>query len=720
MIKRTFIALIGFGMIWATAKADEGMWMPVLLQKLNIADMQAKGFKLSAEDVYSINQASLKDAVVLFGRGCTGELVSDQGLLLTNHHCGLSYIQQHSSLANNYLENGFWAMDKSEELSNPELTATILKYMKDVTVQALEGVDDQTNDIDREKRVRTNTDRIVRDAVKGTHYKASVRPFFGGNQYFLFVNEVFEDVRLVGAPPSSIGKFGGDTDNWVWPRHTGDFSVFRIYADANNQPAAYSPGNVPYKPAKHFKISTKGINENDFTMVFGYPGTTQQYVPSFHIEMLQNQQYPELVDLRSKKLDIIKKWMRSDKAIQIKYTSKDASIANAWKKWTGEIAGLKRLNAVAAKQEFEAGFQQWANAQGNTQYQAILAGYAAIYPKYTPLKVTEQYLLELYYRNGIEVTELANELVPLYNQWNEKDRDAKKTEKILSKTKTIAEAFFKDYDPRVDQEMTVAMLAAYLQKIPAEYKLDVFNTIDKKYKGNITAYATHLFKSSWLVDAEKTKVLLDMEPAKAINHLEEDAGWQLFLSISKMYGNVVVPQLTELNSAINRLNRLYIAAQMEYQPKKSFYPDANLTLRVAYGSIKGYKAADAVHYNYFTTLDGIIEKSKMGVYDYVIPERLQELYDARDFGPYAVNGKVPVAFVADNHTTGGNSGSPVLNDKGELVGINFDRAWDGITSDLVFNHEQSRNISLDIRYALFLIDKYAGAGYLLDEMELVW
>lgn len=720
MIKRTFIAFAGLCLLAMQAKADEGMWMPILLQKLNIDDMQAKGFKLSAEDVYSINQASLKDAVVLFGRGCTGELVSDQGLILTNHHCGLDYIQQHSSLAHNYLDNGFWAMDKSEELPNPELAATILKRMEDVTAQALEGVDAQMNETDREKRIRLNTERIVREAVKGTHYKALVKPFFGGNQYFLFVNEVFQDVRLVGAPPSSIGKFGGDTDNWVWPRHTGDFSVFRIYADANNQPAPYSTNNVPYKPAKHFKISAKGVNEGDFTMVFGYPGTTQQYVPSFHIDMLQTQQYPKLVDLRGKKLEIIKKWMRSDKAIHIKYASKDASIANAWKKWTGEIAGLKRLNAVAAKQQFEAGFQQWANASGNAQYQTILADYAAVYPKFAPLKVTEQYLLELYYRNGIEVAGLASELAPLYELWKEKEPNADKLEKTLAQTKTAVGAFFKDYDARVDQELTVALLTAYQQQIPADYKLSVFNLINKKHKGNIDAYAAHLFKASALVNAGKTMALLDMEPSKAAKLLERDNGWQLYVSIMDMYSKTVVPKLSELNTQMNKLNRLYIAAQMEYQPQKTFYPDANLTLRVAYGSVKGYKAADAVHYTHFTTLDGIIEKSKMGVYDYVVPERLTQLYDAKDFGLYAVNGRVPVAFVADNHTTGGNSGSPVLNANGELVGINFDRAWDGITSDLVFNRQQSRNISLDIRYVLFIIDKYAGAGYLLDEMALEW
>jgi hypothetical protein len=701
------------------AKADEGMWLPILLSKLNIADMKAKGFKLSAEDIYSINQASLKDAVVMFDGGCTGEIVSDQGLLLTNHHCGLDKIQSHSTLEHNYIENGFWAMSQSEELVNPGITATLLKRMEDVSAKALEGVTDGMPEADRQKQIKTNCERITREATAKTHYKAMVKSFFGGNQYFLFVNEVFEDVRLVGAPPAAIGKFGGDTDNWMWPRHTGDFSVFRIYADKNNQAAPYSADNVPYKPAKHFGISAKGIKEGDFTMVFGYPGTTEQYVPSFHINMLQNHLYPKLVDIRTQKLNIIKKWMASSEAISIQYTSKDARIANAWKKWKGEIAGLKRLNAIDNKKQFEEGFQQWANQQPDKGYNKLINDYSTIYPSYIPLKTTEQLIYELTYRNGIEIMEIAYQLRPLYAEWTSPAKTKEAMDDLKTSSKAEIELFFKDYCVDVDKEMAVALLNFYKTNVPDSFALDIYKTIDKKFKGNTQAYVNYLYKNSFLTNQQKVLQLIDADPAKATKILSADAGWKLYQSLMRM-GATVSAQLAEKQAIIAQLNRNYIAAKMLYEPQKMFYPDANSTLRVAYGNVKGYTAADAIDYNYFTTLDGIMEKSMMDVPDYQVPARLKELYKAKDFGRYNVNGTVPVAFVANNHTTGGNSGSPVLNANGRLIGINFDRAWDGVTSDLVFNKQQSRNISVDIRYVLFIIDKYAGAGYLLDEMDVEW
>lgn len=706
-------------LLLSPAKADEGMWMPLLLAKLNITDMQAKGFKLSAEDVYSINQASLKDAVVLFDGGCTGEIVSDQGLMLTNHHCALDNIQWHSTVANNYIENGFWAKNKSEELPNPGVTAMILKRMEDVTDKALEGITNETTEAERTKRIRTNCDKIAREAIANTHYKSQVKAFFGGNQYFLFVNEVFEDVRLVGAPPAAIGKFGGDTDNWVWPRHTGDFSLFRIYANANNQPAPYSADNQPYKPAKHFGISAKSVNEGDFTMVFGYPGTTEQYVPSYHIDMLKNHTYPKLIGIRTVKLDIIKKWMKADETIKIQYAAKDARIANAWKKWQGETVGFERLNAIAAKQRFQEGFQQWADLQGNSDYPMLLTQYGQVYPKHIPLKITEQLILEILVRNGIELLTVANAIRPLQAEWAKPTLQGEALDKLKQSVKDELAALYKDMSLKVDKELASALLAYYQENAPEAYPLNIQKLINKKYKGSINAYVDHLYKTSQLTSFDNAQKLLQLPSDKAIKQLEADPAWLLLQSMIRT-ATTVSSQLNQTSAELVRLNRHYIAAQMLYEPSKRFYPDANSTLRVAYGNVKGYKAADAVYYNHFTTLDGIMEKSNMDITDYRITDRLRELYKAKDYGRYAVNGTVPVAFVANNHTTGGNSGSPVLNADGRLIGINFDRAWDGVTSDLVFNPTQSRNISVDIRYVLFIIDKYAGAGYLLDEMDVEW
>lgn len=718
MIKKLFSLIFALGLTLSMARADEGMWLPILLSKYNIADMQAKGFKLSADDVYSINQASLKDAIVMFGRGCTGEIVSDKGLLLTNHHCGFDNIQNHSSLEHDYLTNGFWAKNESEELTNPGLTVTILKRMEDVTAAITSKLNDKMTETERQKIVKQCADSLIKTATANTHFKAEIKPLFNGNQYFMFINEVFEDVRLVGAPPSAIGKFGGDTDNWVWPRHTGDFSIFRIYANKNNEPAAYSPDNVPYKPAQHLKISLNGVKEGDFTMVFGYPAVTQQYIPSLHVEMLQNELYPQMVALRDKKLEVIKRYMNSDARIRIQYADKDASIANAWKKWKGEIKGLDRLDAVAMKRQYEQGFQAWAAASGNSQYQTLLKSYADIYPQYTPLKVAESYLLELYWRNGIGVVEAAEMFSDINELWTKQPTDNKAIADEQLALKNKLRTYYRDLNLIVDRDYAVTMLEMYRQNVPQAHQLSVFKEIDKYYKGSISQYINQLQKSSIFADTTKLFELIDLQPSKAAKTLANDKVWQLYQSIYTAYREKVYPPLNELNAKLNQLNRLYMAAQMAYQPNRIFYPDANSTLRVAYGTVQGYDAADAVHYNYFTTLKGIIEKDNPNIYDYRVPQRLKELYATKDYGRYAENGEMHVCFIANNHTTGGNSGSPVLDAQGRLIGLNFDRGWDGITSDIVFNPKQSRNITLDIRYLLFIVDKYAGAGYLLDEMTI--
>jgi hypothetical protein len=718
MITRLSTLLLLITLALGNARADEGMWLPLLLGKYNIADMQAKGFKLSAEDVYSVNQACLKDAIVMFGQGCTGEIVSDKGLVLTNHHCGFDYIQNHSSLLHDYLTDGFWAKNESEELTNPDLTVTILKRMEDVTPVISAKLNNQMSEQERKKVIAQCTDSLVKAATKDTRYTAEVKPLFNGNQYFLYVNEVFKDVRLVGTPPSAIGKFGGDTDNWMWPRHTGDFSVFRIYADKNNQPAAYSPENVPYHPASHLKISIHGVKEGDFTMVFGYPAVTQEYIPSYHVAMLKDALYPQMVALRDKKLEIIKKYMNSDAAIRIQYAAKDAGIANAWKKWKGEIKGLDRLDAVAKKQKYEQRFQAWADDSGNSAYQSLLKEYAALHPKFTPLKVTESYLLELFYRNGIGVVEAANLFEGINKLWKASPTDTKAIDKEKASLKQQLRNLYKELNLQVDEEYASALLTLYKSNAPKGFEPGIFAKVDGKYKGNMGKYVADMMRHTCFADTTRLFELLEMAPPKAAKALGKDAAWQLYQSIYSVYRQKVYPQVNELNASLARLNRLYMAAQMEFEPARVFYPDANSTLRIAYGTVKGYDAADAVTYNHCTTLEGIMQKDNPDIYDYHVPQRLKELYATKDYGRYGTNGVMPVCFIANNHTTGGNSGSPVLDANGRLIGINFDRAWDGITSDIVFNPLQSRNISLDIRYLLFIIDKYAGAGYLLDEMTI--
>jgi hypothetical protein len=703
-----------------TARADEGMWMPLMLEKYTLAQMQAKGFRLSADDVYSINQASLKDAVVIFGRGCTGEVVSDQGLVLTNHHCGLDVVQSHSSTANDYLANGFWAMNRQEELINPGLSVTFLKRMEDVTQQVLANISDTLSEERRQSLIDKNIATIKAKTMEASsQYKADIKPYFHGNQYFLHIYEVFEDVRLVGAPPAAIGKFGGDTDNWMWPRHTGDFCVFRIYANANNQPAAYSPDNIPYRPAKHFDISLNGVQPNDFTMVFGFPGNTYQYVPSYHIAMLKNDIYPLLIDIRKQKLNIIKQWMGTSRDIRIKYTAKDATIANTWKRWIGETRGLEKLNTIAIKQTHEQAFTAWAQTGSNTSYTKLLPAYEKLYADYTPFRLAENYLMEMIWRNGMEVVDLAGNCTKYIELINAHTPDTAALSAEKQRLTHLAHEFFKDYHAPLDQQLTTALLTAYRHNLPEQFQPTIYPIINKHYKGNIAAYVNQLFSQSHFTSQASFIRLLNHKPTKVANLIANDPARQLYQSFYNVYANHVYPSLKQLNSELNQLNRQFMAAQMAFEPNKNFYPDANFTLRVAYGNVQGYHAADAVTYNHLSTIEGIIEKEDTTIFDYQVPPRLKALYQQKDFGNYGINGTLPVCFVATNHTTGGNSGSPVLNAHGQLIGINFDRAWEGVMSDLMFNPQQSRNIAVDIRYVLWVIDKYAGAGYLINEMNII-
>ncbi len=698
--------------------ADEGMWIPLLIEKYNIRLMQEKGFKLQAEDIYSINKACMKDAVLSFGGGCTGEIISGEGLLITNHHCGRGYIQRHSSLEKDYIANGFWAMSQKEELPNPGLTVTILKRMENVTQKVLEGVTENMSPAERDKLIQSNAETIAGEAVNGTGYRASVRPFYMGNQYFLFVNEVFRDVRMVGAPPAAIGNFGSETDNWVWPRHTGDFSLFRIYANKENKPADYSPDNIPYTPVYFFPISLKGVNEGDFTMVFGYPGTTYEYVPSYYVDLVKNYINPKIIDIRTKKINIMEQDMAIDPKVRIQYYAKKSGIANSWKKWQGEILGLNKMNTIAEKKEYEAKFSRWVNLSDarRAKYGDILPSYEKTYSSLKDYLLVNNYTSEV--SGGAEAFRFAVNVRTL-SDLVEGDAPADAIKQAKDNLVASAASIFKDYNAETDKKLFIAVMEMYGANLDEKWLAPAYITYNDETKGNFAASAEKLYSKSPFTNEKRFTEFVQGFNKASVAKLKKDKFYVLARGMSDFISASVTGELSALNTEVQRLNKLYMQAQMEFESGKTLYPDANSTLRVAYGNVAGYKSRDAVFFEHYTTLEGIMEKDNPEVFDYDVPDKLKELYKNKDYGRYAVNGKIPVCFIANNHTTGGNSGSPVINADGHLIGVNFDRAWEGVASDMDFNPEQSRNISIDIRYALFIIDKFAGAGYLLNEMKLI-
>ena len=696
MKKIVLLILALFCLKGVPALADEGMWVPALIQS-RIKDMKAKGFKLTAEDIYSINRSSLKDAVLLFGSGCTGEVISDEGLFLTNHHCGYYFIGSHSSVEHDYLTNGFWAMNRSEELPNPGLTVSFLIRMEDVTDRALKGVGDEIPQAERDSMVKANAADVIAKATAGTHYEAAVEPFYYGNQYFLFVYEKFRDVRLVAAPPSAIGKFGGDTDNWMWPRHTGDFSMFRIYADKNNNPADYSKDNVPYRPRRSFTISTAGLKEGDFTMVYGNPGRTMQYVVSDAIDYAVNRGNPAKIKMRTMRLEIMNAEQAKDPATRIAYAAKNARVSNQWKKWQGESKGLARLGTLDKKRAFEAQFTAW--AADKPLYRDVLPKLRALYAELAPYAFARDYYQEAY--QAIEMTQFAqNATKGIFKPDAEKAGDG----------------FFKNYSQTIDRLSTQAVLGEYVKNVPAEWTPAYFLEAVQK-AGGVDRYVDELFKQSNFSTIEKYKALASADSATKAAALQNDPALLLAEAFNTFYNTKVDGTYKRLNTEINTLYRLYMKGLMEMQPDRTFFPDANLTLRVAYGTVEGYSPVDAVYYEPFSTIDGIMEKDNPDIYDYNIPQRLRDLYRTKEYGRWNVDGSVPVCFLATNHTTGGNSGSPVLNGRGQLVGINFDRTWESTMSDYEFDVVKCRNIIVDIRYVLFVIDRIGNAGYLLDEMR---
>ena len=688
-----------------TSKADEGMWLPSLIAQ-RIGDMQEKGFRLNAEDIYSINEASLKDAVVLFGRGCTGELISPEGLLLTNHHCGYPQIQQHSSVEHDYLKDGFWAMNRSEELPNKGLSVSFLERMEDVTELVLKGYEPGMSEDERVEIVKNNSKALIDEVSKeGKGFRATVEALYYGNQYFIFVYRQYEDVRLVGAPASAIGKFGGDTDNWMWPRHTGDFSMFRIYADSDNNPAPYSPSNVPYKPKKYFKISTAGVQEGDFTFIYGFPGRTSEYIHSESVRYVEETGDPHKIALRTLRLDIMNKYQSQSQKVRIQYSSKNAQVANAWKKWQGEVKGIRKMQTVKTKREFEAAFDKWA---AGGEFDGLVSRIAELYGKLAPYQFANDYYNETV--RAIEMTEFA---AALLNSKNPAER---------------MESFYKDWFMPIDKECFVALMTEFDKNIPEEFKNAYFKKQMKKY-GNAQKWADALFSKTIFTDSAKVARLLSRNASqkaidKAMSTIRKDPAAEFALEFAEWYKNDILPNVKAISQDLQLAYRDYMRGQMTYcrtqRIPKSFYPDANLTLRVAYGHIKGYSPADGTYYLPSSTIKGIMEKDNPEIFDYNIPQRLRDIYESKDYGRWTdKSGEVPVCFIATNHTTGGNSGSPVINANGELIGLNFDRVWEGTMSDIVFDPEICRNISLDIRYVLFILDKVAGATHLIEEMTLV-
>lgn len=707
MIRTLFLTfLLAFTLI-ASTFAREGMWIPLLLDR-NIDEMHQMGFQLSTDDIYNVNKASMKDAIVLFGSGCTGELISPDGLMITNHHCGYRQIQSHSSLENDYLTNGFWAMSREEELPNEGLKVTFLVEMRDVTDLVLGDSNQAANEQLKNEIRAKNIDQLVSEATEGTHYKASVKPFYSGNQYFLFITETFTDVRLVGAPPSAIGKFGGDTDNWMWPRHTGDFSMFRIYADANNQPADYSPDNIPYQPKKYFSINISGVEKDDFTMVFGYPGTTQQYLHSQAVKQILEQRNPDRIAIRDIKLAIMGKAMEADRGTRIQYAAKYASTSNAWKKWSGESKGLLRLDAIEVKKKEEAEFARWAQANEERQerFGSVLDTFELLYEQLAPYQKAKDYYDEAVLR-GTDVYQLFRR----FNQMKE-TYDVERELAWLNK-------HFKDYNSLVDQEVFTALMIRYHNDlnghfVPAELK-QIFNS---KKPGKAL---NKLYAKSILADRESLLALTETGDAEKIQKkIKKDPLYELFAGMSKFYREEISRPFDAIQGQIDKNQTRYLEALLQKNSEQMMFPDANLTMRVTYGKVEGYDPFDGVEYKHYTTLEGIIEKDNPEIYDYDVPDRLKELFRSRDYGQYANStGELPVCFVASNHTTGGNSGSPVIDANGHLIGINFDRCWEGTMSDIMFDPAKCRNIALDMRYMLFLVDKFAGASYLLDEMTLI-
>ena len=706
-------------------KADEGMWLPMFVKRLNEVDMQAAGLQLTAEELYSINNSSLKDAIVSFSGFCTGEVISAEGLLLTNHHCGYGAIQDHSTVENDYLTDGFWAMDRSKELENPDLFVDFLIRMEDVTERILAVVNDEMTEAERAQAIDAEMKAIKTEATEDNSYICKVKSFYEGNEFYMFMYERFSDIRLVGAPPSSVGKYGGDTDNWMWPRHTGDFSMFRIYAAPDGTPAAYAEENVPLTKElreknnafyHHLPVSLEGVENDDFTMVWGYPGSTDRFLTSWGVEQMLDIKAPTIVDIRDLKLNIMKKHMDADPAVRIQYASKYAQTANYWKYFIGQSKGLKRLGVYEKKQAIEADFTAFANSSDSNKakYGEALSLIEQAYAASDATEKGANFLSEVGIR-GTDVilfTYRANRMIEQLLG----TEDAEQKAALISQLQASASEHFKNYNAALDEEQFAKLFAKYQADVDASQHPSFFAHVDKKYKGDFANFAAKMYAKSFFTDEARFNAFILAPNAKK---LSKDLAAMSAGSIVQSYFSMGAVT-AESDAMLGKGNRLFVDGLRKMDPDKVYYPNANSTMRTTYGTVGDYVPADAVHYDYVTTLDGVIEKYVPGDHEFDLPQGLIDLYDAKDYGQYAdKNGDLIINFIHNTDITGGNSGSPVINAKGHLIGTAFDGNWEAMSGDIAFEPELQRTISCDIRYVLFIVDKYAGATHLIEEMDLV-
>lgn len=712
---RYIITFIVINLLTSVIKADEGMWLPYLMSKSQITAMQERGLELPFDEIYSEDQPSLKDAIVSLDDGaCTGEFVSSKGLLLTNHHCGYEDIQKHSTVLHNYLQDGFWAATPDEELPNPGKTATLLIEARDVTPQINAAVSANITEKQRQLMLDSLVNAIETEATQTSGYDAAVKPFFKGNTWFLFLTQTFRDVRLVGAPPSAIGKFGGDTDNWMWPRHTGDFAFFRVYSAPDGTPADYSPDNIPFHPKKHLNISLTGVKENDYAMVMGYPGETNRFLTSYGIEEIQNAINPVITEVRGIKQAIWAKEMQACPNIEIKYAAKYSQSSNYWKYSIGQNKGLTKLNTLEQRKAEETAFKKWLQADstrtkqwGNT-LPIIQASYLLSQNLTKAENITYETLI-----TGTDLTMIALTVSPYVIELSMLEKDSKEYLKLLQEAKSELQTLYRDFDAKVDQKLLAAMITYYLDNVPENLRVEANSLLGKKYVNKHAEFSQRLFQKTALTDSVKTLELIEKGNPDL---LYKDPAINFAHKVLAHYYQLT--GLTEhFNIQKNKQIRNYIQGQMAFYTNRDFYPDANSTLRLSYGQINSYEPRNGVKYQFQTTLSGVFEKNQTGKREYLIPNFLKDLYQRKDFGKYAMNdGRMPLCFITDNDITGGNSGSPVMDRHGNLIGLAFDGNWEAMTGDLTYEQTLQKCICLDIRYILFIVDKFAGATYLVDEM----
>lgn len=717
MAKKVFLLVIAsFFCINIYVRADEGMWLPLLVERLNYVDMQKMGCKLTADEIYSVNNSSLKDAIVAINNGyCSGEMVSAEGLMLTNHHCAYQYIQNHSTVEKDYLTNGFWAMDKNEELRNDKLSVSFLVRIEDVSGKILPYLTDKMSETERQTVVDSIASGIEKAAIKGTTYGGKVLSFFDGNEYYLFVTETYKDVRLVGAPPESIGKFGADTDNWMWPRHTGDFSLFRVYMSPEGAPAEYSKKNVPYKPKKYLSISLKGVKKDDFAMVLGYPGTTDRFATSYAVKLALDKYNPSIVKIREKKLALMNEDMKASEEVKIQYAAKYATTANYYKYYMGQSEQLQKLGIYDKKIAIEKAFTTWysSDASLKQKYGDVLNEIEKAYNNVGKYTVAYIFYKEAIVR-GIELFSYANTFEEIYKQMK-LDIDQEALNKLTQSLTYAAKLYFKNYNMATDKKICKALLEMFSEDVGKDFQPDVFATIQKKYKGDISTYVDDLYDKS--IFASKDKIL-EFLTAPDYKKLDKDLGYLAMTSFYNKYKEV-----TELyNNAkleLTKWNRLFVAGIMDMNSDKKYYPNANSTMRLTYGKVTDYSPNTSTKYSYFTTLDQMIAKEDPKNAEFTVPSKLKQLYESKDFGKYMTDSVMPLCFITNNDVTGGVSGAPVINGNGELIGIVFDINWEATSVPLLFDENYQRTIAVDIKFVLFIIDKYAGASNIMKELNVV-